>query len=166
MKESILLTTEQILSRLAEGPERIATATADLSAKQLRTSPDDTEWSANEVLAHLRACDDVWGDHIRAILAEDRPTRRGISPRTWIRKTNYLDLEFQPSLDAFAEQRADLLAILKKLPPEGWSRTALIKSYGTMTNEHTALFFADGLARHERPHLKQIERLAAALQPL
>lgn len=166
MKESILLTTEQILSRLAEGPQRIAAATANPSAKQLRTSPDDTEWSANEVLAHLRACDDVWGGHIRAILAEDRPTRRGISPRTWMRKTNYLDLEFQPSFDAFAEQRGDLLAILSKLSPEGWSRTAHIRSYGTMTNEHTALFFADGLARHERPHLKQIERLAAALQPL
>ena len=162
MKESILLTTDEILSRLAEGPPRIAAATSDLSSNQLTTSPDDG-WSANEVLAHLRACGDVWGGHILAILNEDRPTRQGVNPRTWIKKTNYLELDFPESFSAFSAQRADLLKTLNSLPPEGWSRTALIRSYGTMTNEHTAHFFADGLARHERPHLKQIEQVAAAL---
>jgi hypothetical protein len=163
MKESILLTAHEILSRLAEGPQRIAAATSGLSDKQLRTSPDDG-WSPNEVLAHMRACNDVWGGHIFAILAEDRPTRQGINPRTWMKKTNYLDLDFRESFDAFAAQRSDLLQTLESLPPERWSRTALIRSYGTMTNEHTAHFFADGLARHERAHIKQIEKIAAAFQ--
>ena len=163
MKESILLTTDEILARLAEGPQLIATATAGLTPKQLRASPDDG-WSANEVLAHLRACGDVWGGHILATLAEDRPTRQGISPRTWMKRTDYPDLEFQPSFEAFSSQRAALLATLETLSPEGWKRTALIRSYGKMFNEHTALFFADGLARHERTHIKQIESIAAALR--
>ena len=163
MKESVLLTTDEILARLAEGPQRIAAATGGFSAKKLRTSLDDG-WSANEVLAHLRACGDVWGGHVLAILSENKPIRQGISPRTWIKRTDYLDLDFQPSLEAFATQRTDLLKTLESLPPQSWKRTALIKSYGTMTNEHSAMFFADGLARHERPHLKQIERIAAALR--
>jgi hypothetical protein len=163
MKESILLTSDEVLSRLAEGPPRISTAADGLSAKQLRTSPDDG-WSANEVLAHLRACGDVWGGHIIAIVEEDRPTRRGISPRTWMKKTNYTDLDFRESFAAFSAQRADLLHVLEELTPEDWSRTALIKSYGSMTNEHSALFFADGLARHERVHVKQIEQVAAAIR--
>ena len=61
------------------------------------------------------------GDCIATILAEDRPTIRAVNPRTWIKKTDYPNLEFRPSLRAFTTQRADLLAVLKALPPEGWS---------------------------------------------
>jgi hypothetical protein len=35
---------------------------------ELLATPGPDEWSANDVLAHLRACSDVWGGHIAAIL--------------------------------------------------------------------------------------------------
>ena len=95
-------TIEQVLTLLAETPPSLAALTAGLSPAQLRTAPDQDEWSANDVLAHLRACADVWGDCIAAMLADDRPTLRSVSPRTWITRTGYLDLEFRPSLRAFA----------------------------------------------------------------
>src|SRR5487761_1341461 len=56
------LTTEQVLTLLAETPARIAALTADLAPAQLHTPPNHDEWSANDVLAHLRACADVWGN--------------------------------------------------------------------------------------------------------
>src|SRR5438270_1388745 len=103
---------------LTEAPQRIAALTGYLEPAQLRTAPGPDEWSANDVLAHLRSCADVWGDCIAVILAEDRPTLRAIDPRTWIKRTNYPDLDFRPSLQAFTEQRAALLAVLEALPPE------------------------------------------------
>ena len=152
------LPTEQIVTQLANAPGRITALTAGLTPVQLRTNPGDDEWSANEVLAHLRACADVWGDHIAAILAEDMPERRGVNPRTWIKSTDYLELEFRDSLRSFVAQRAELLAILEDLSPEGWSRKAKVVAYG-MTNERTLLSYAEHLARHERPHLKQIAEI-------
>ncbi|MDQ3467526.1 MAG: DinB family protein, partial [Chloroflexota bacterium] len=116
------------------------------------------EWSANDVLAHLRASADVWGNCIAAIIAEERPTLRAVNPRTWIKQTDYLELEFRPSLRAFATQRADLLAVLEPLPPEGWSRAATVTGAGKVL-ERTVLFYARWLAGHERPHVKQIERI-------
>jgi hypothetical protein len=113
------LTIEQVLTILAETPPRIAALTAGLASSQLHTAPNYDEWSANDVLAHLRACADVWGNCIVAMIAENTRTLRAVNPRTWIRKTDYLEQEFQPSLHAFATQRADLLAVLKPLPPEG-----------------------------------------------
>src|SRR5207247_10247074 len=101
---------EQVLTVLAATPPRIAALTAGLLPAQLHTAPNRDEWSANDVLAHLRACADVWGNCIVAIIAEDTPTLRAVNPRTWIRKTDYLEQEFQPSLHAFATQRTDLLA--------------------------------------------------------
>jgi hypothetical protein len=129
----------------------------------LRAAPNDGEWSANDVLAHLRACADVWGSCIAAIIAEERPTLRAINPRTWITQTDYRELEFRPSLHAFAAQRAELLAVLEPLPPESWSRAATVTGAGK-TLERTVLSYARWLAEHERPHVKQIARLVTTIR--
>jgi hypothetical protein len=155
------LTIEQVLTLLAETPPRLAALTAGLAPAQLRAAPEHDGWSANDVLAHLRACADVWGDCIAAMLVADRPTLRAVNPRAWIKQTDYLELEFRPSLGAFAAQRAELLAVLEPLPPDGWSRAATVTGAGKVL-ERTVLIYAQKLARHERPHLKQIERIVNA----
>ena len=152
------LTIEQVLTLLAESPPRIAAVTAGLSPDQMHTAPNRDGWSANDVLAHLRACADVWGNCIVAMIAEDRPTLRAVNPRTWIKKTDFPELEFRPSLRSFVTQRADLLAVLEPLPPEGWSRTATVTGAGKVL-ERTVRIYAQQLARHERQHVKQVERI-------
>ena len=152
------LTIEQVLTLLAEAPPRIAALTTGLTPAQLHAAPNPDEWSANDVLAHLRACADVWGNNIMAMLAEDTPTIRAVNPRTWIRKTDYLELKFQPSLRAFTAQRTELLQVLEPLKPKDWSRAATVTGAGEVLVQ-TVLSYADRLARHERPHLKQIKRI-------
>jgi len=152
------LTIEQVLTLLAATPPRLAALSAGLASAQLHTTPNHDEWSANDVLAHLRACADVWGNCIVAMIAEDTPTLRAVNPRTWIKKTDYLELEFRPSLRSFATQRAELLAVLGPLPHEGWSRAATVTGAGKVL-ERTVLSYAQRLARHERPHVKQVERI-------
>jgi hypothetical protein len=148
----------QVLTLLAATPPRIAALTADLSPEALQTSPAPDEWSANDVLAHLRACADVWGNCIMKIIAEDRPTWRAVNPRTWIKQTNYPELVFRPSLRSFATQRADLLAVLEPLPSEDWSRAAIVTGVGRVL-ELTVLSYAERMVRHERSHVRQIERI-------
>jgi uncharacterized damage-inducible protein DinB len=148
---------------LPETPPRIAALTAALAPDQLRATPADGGWSANEVLAHLRACADVWGNCIAAMVTQDMPTLRAVNPTTWINKTDYLEQEFRPSLQAFATQRAELMAILQPLTPEGWSRTATVTGAGKVL-ERSVLFYAQWIARHERPHLKQIHRIVSTLR--
>jgi hypothetical protein len=156
------LTIEQILTMLAETPPRIAALTAGLAPAQLRTTPNPGEWSANDVLAHLRSCADVWGNCIEAIITQDRPTLRAVNPTTWIKSTDYLEQEFQPSLHAFAAQRTNLLAVLEPLAPEDWARAATVTGAGKPL-ERTAMSYAQWLARHERPHVKQIERIVKSM---
>ena len=156
------LTIEQALALLAETPPRIASLTAGLTPAQLRITPNPDGWSVNEVLAHLRACADVWGGCIVVMIAEDTPTLRAVNPLTWIKKTDYLDLETRPSLRSFASQRADLLAVLGPLPREGWLRTATVTGAGKVL-ERTVMFYAQWLARHERQHVKQVEGIVNAI---
>ncbi len=156
------LTIEQLLTMLAQTPTRIAALTAEQTPIQLCTGPSLAEWSANDVLAHLRSCADVWGNCITTIIAEDMPTMRPVNPVTWIKKTNYRELDFQHSLDYFAMQRAALLAVLESLPPEGWTRAATVTGAGK-PRERNVHNYAWRLAVHERSHIKQIERTATAI---
>jgi len=53
------LATAELLAMLAAAPPRIAASAAGLAPAQLQTPPAPGEWSANEVLAHIRACADI-----------------------------------------------------------------------------------------------------------
>ena len=154
------LTPERVLAMLAEGPARIAAATAGLSPERLHAAPGTGQWSANDVLAHLRACADVWGGYMATMLAQDRPSFRAISPRSYIHRTGYSQQAFDPSFQAFARQRTELLAVLRALTPEQWQRGAVVPPAGRV-RQPTVLSYAQRLALHEREHLEQIERLAA-----
>ena len=110
------LTIEQALTLLAEAPPRLAALTAGLAPAQLQTRSSPTEWSLNDILAHLRSCADIWGGYIRKIHAEDRPTYRAVNPTTWIKQTDYPELEFRHSLRTYTAQRAELVVVLRPLP--------------------------------------------------
>ena len=156
------LTIAQILTLLAAAPARLAGLTASLPPAQLLAPPGPGEWSARDVLAHLRACSDMWGKYIAVILSQDRPTFKAVNPTTWIKQTNYGELEFQPSLEAYTAQRAGLLAVLKPLAPEAWSRTATVTGAGK-PRQRSVYTYAQWLANHESSHLRQIERIVGTL---
>jgi len=157
------LTIEQNLTLLAATPARLADLTEGLPPDQLLAPPEPGEWSARDVLAHLRACADMWGRYIVQILGEDRPTIKAVNPTTWIKQTNYREQEFRPSLQAFTAQRAELLALLEPLAPEAWSRTATVTGAGK-PRQRTVHTYAQWLANHEGSHIKQIERIVSAMR--
>jgi hypothetical protein len=149
----------QALLLLRENPARIATLTAPLTAAQLHAAPAPNEWSANDVLGHLRSCADVWGGAIGRLIEADTPTIRVVSPRGRIKRTNYRHAEFRTSFLAFVAQRDELLALLEPLAREGWSRTATVKGAGKVSTI-TVLDLAQKLALHEQHHLDQFARIA------
>jgi hypothetical protein len=157
------LTNDQVLTLLAETPPRIESLTAGLSAAQLHASQNEGEWSANDVLAHLRACADMWGKCIVQIVTQEKPILRAINPRTWIKKTNYPQQKFRSSLRAFNAQRLYLLAFLGPLPDKDWARSATVTGAGKPL-ERTVRFYAEWLATHERTHVKQIQRITLAMK--
>lgn len=152
------LTNEAILTKLEHGPAWIAERTVRFDEEALQTPPEPGAWSINAILAHLRACGDVWGGCIARLLAEDRPTIRAVDPRTWLEQTDYRTLPFRDSLAAFTAQRSDLLATLSTLAPGDWERAATITGAGKPL-QRTVRFYAGWLVRHEGTHLKQIDRL-------
>ncbi len=149
---------ELVLRLLTETPGRIAAATEGLDDDQLQHRPDAKTWSANDNLAHLRACADVWGETIAAMLREDEPALKHIHPRTWMKKTDYPRLPFRDSFRDFVDQRRALLQALNDLDFADWSRGAMIKD-----RRHTVFSQARRMALHEVTHCEQIEGLVRSL---
>ncbi len=145
---------EKYLQLLEETPQRLLKSTKSADEMRLQQRTAKEQWSVNDILAHLRACADVWGDSIDAMLAEEHPTVPYRHPRQWIKKTDYPELPFHESLKAFTAQRKQLLKILKRLSLEDWSRTATIQG-----REHTVFTQVRRMATHENVHCEQIESL-------
>ena len=158
------LTVDEVMAILPETPRRIASLTAGLTPTELHATPGPDAWSINDVLAHLRACHDVLGGSILRIVSEDTPTWRRLSPRTWIRKTNYPDWEFAPAFAAFKDQRAGLLKVLEPLPSDAWDRFAMVIERDGETEQRNVLYYGDWLADHERQHWTHLEDIVAAVR--
>jgi len=150
-------TAEQSMALLRENASRLAALTSGLPVEALHAAPLPEAWSPNDVLAHIRACCDVWGGNIARILAEDHPTFAGVNPRTWMKRTDYLDWPFAKAFRAFMAQRKELLRTLEALAPEDWQHSATVTSYGR-SNERTLRSYAWQLAEHERSHVRQIDQ--------
>jgi hypothetical protein len=153
---------KEILAVLARTPRRIASLIGGVEDPLLRRRPAADAWSVSDILAHLRACADVWGKGILAMISTDHPALRHVSPRSWIRKTDYAELDVHASLDAYAAQRRDLLAGLRALAAKDWSRSATITGT-TRPRDETVTSYALRISQHEEKHLDQIARTLKAV---
>lgn len=145
------------ITALSNMPRQIAGVARGCTDRRLHRKPEPGAWSARDIVAHLRACANVWGHSIERMLAEDRPTIRYVSPRGWIDRTDYLDQRFRDLLHAFTAERASLVTSLGARDGTGWSRGATFTGT-TAGRRHTVLSYAERIADHEARHLDQLRR--------
>ena len=156
--ESLSPDIQPWLTILEATPRRIASAVEGFENARLHFKLDESVWSANDILAHLRACADVWSKSMTSMIEQDHPTLRYVSPRMWIKKTDYLTLEFHPLLLIFTAQRSDLVTWLKALSPEQWARGATFTGT-TQGRNHNVFTYMRRMAQHELVHCEEIEAL-------
>jgi hypothetical protein len=148
----------EALEILETSPARIDAAVVGLSDDALRERLEPGGWSARDILAHIRACDRTWGGYIERILDEDHPSFRAESPRSTIRRTDFLEQPFTASLDAFTRDRARLVTRLRSVDADAFKRTAAVNIPARGIEERSAFYYVDRLAAHEREHVHQIDR--------
>ena len=141
---NILEETEKILDRMA----------LDHAEQDLYRTSHPEEWSARDVLAHLRACADVFSWHIYVMLAVDNPTLPYVHPNNWMSIQGYTLLSFADNLASFKLNRQHLLRKLSSLTLQEWQRTGIIKE-----RNHTVFGEARRMALHEEGHFKQLASL-------
>ena len=127
---SVLIPTPPEISRilplLAETPRRIATTTSGLEASRLSQAPEPHGWSALQVLTHLRACAELWGFSIFAMLAEKDPVLTLPDGRRWAKAAATPGRILRPRSRHSPCRRSELLEVLGGLDLDGWGGGAQI----------------------------------------
>lgn len=147
---------ENVMARLAAIPERITRAVAGWDTARLAASPRAGEWSAQAILAHLRAADDILAPRAYMVLVRDNPPLASYDERRWAAIAGYERADFRASLALYTARRAELVAALRRNAPDDWARTGIHVTRGPVT----LLALMRGLADHEEEHASQLEALA------
>jgi hypothetical protein len=148
-----LLTVEETMEILRSTTSRLEALAHGAPQEQLY-AVTDYGWSVNQQLAHLRAAHDVLGGNMLRIVREDHPAWKGAPG--WRNQDRYFELEFASNLEAFRDQRAELLDAIAPLPASAWQRTATVTVPPKKTYEYSLLYYGDWMARPERSHLRQM----------
>src|SRR4051794_13313900 len=85
--------TAALVERYAAAPGRIAYAAAGQAAR-LTEPPAPGEWSPRDILAHIRASDDILSPRLIQILVRDEPPLPSFDERRWAEVMGYAALDF------------------------------------------------------------------------
>lgn len=152
----------EVMGILETSPARLKAVAEGRADDVLHEPLEPGGWSARDILGHLRACQRTWGAYFERILDEDHPTFRYVSPRTTIRRTDFLTLPYRDSLTGLAAERERLLARLRNLGPGDLDRVASVKVSGGRVQQHTAFYYVLRMAEHERDHVEHLEAALAS----
>lgn len=141
------------LAQLRETPVVLAERVAGLPDAALRERTTPGEWCVAELIGHLLDNERVYRrERFGAILAAAGATFTGYDQEAMVRDGGYATAEIVALLRAFADARAETLALLAVLTPEQWRYTGTRRDRGTFT----VAGLAGMLAAHDRTHLAQI----------
>jgi DinB superfamily len=142
---------DDLIARLARTPERIAEAVAGRTEAVLRAAPAAGEWSAADILAHLRAADAILAYRVYAMLVRDDPPLAAYDERRWAEVARYAEADVHLSAALFAARRSELVRMLLGTSPDEWERTGTHEQRGRIT----VLDQVTTLVEHEEEHLPQ-----------
>jgi len=144
---------DDLLKRLSDVPARIAHAVARLSDMDKHLAPSNGGWSAAEILAHLRASDDILAHRLYAILTRDNPVLPAYDERRWAEIAGYAQADFESSLKTYTLRRTELVKMLSRVALDDWKRFGVHEVKGTIS----LLDVATSLVEHEEEHCLQLE---------
>jgi hypothetical protein len=148
--------TDDVIARIAAVPARIERATTGWTIAQRTTPPTPTDWSAADILAHLRAADEIVTARFIMMLVRENPFFLAFDERAWARTAGYAQADFVTSLHLYTLRRSELVAVLRRVAPTDWQRRATHE----VTGEFTLAAGVLGFVEHEEEHCCQLEALA------
>jgi hypothetical protein len=146
-----------LIARVLRGPGQVSRIFSMLTDEQLRAPLAPGEWSPAQVLAHLRAADDIQSIRAYMILARDEPPLPAFDERAWAEVAGYLTLHPRASLDIYFRRRVELAHTLRGTAPANFNRAGMHETLGRLTLQ--ALL--KNLASHEEEHVAQLEAMDA-----
>jgi hypothetical protein len=150
----VMTTTDEQLTRMARTADDFLAAIQGMADPQLSRRPDDKNWSAKEVICHMRDTEEAFMLRCQTIMAMDEPRFLPAEPDRWALERQYLRNDAAEALAAFRGRRDESLRFLHGLLPEQLERGGIHATRGRMTVRD----FIAMMAWHDDNHLDQLRR--------
>lgn len=145
---------QESLDVFRRGPEILDAALAGVSEDESRFVSAPGEWTVRQIARHVLDTEIVAGMRLRQMIAEERPMMATFDQDLWATHLGYSDCDPFDSAAKFRILRADMSAILDKLPANAFERVGLHPERGPRTlGEWISHFGA-----HADQHADQIRR--------
>ena len=145
---------EEQMARMARTASDFAAAIAGVSDAALSRRPDDKNWSAREVVCHVRDIEESFMARFQAIMLMDEPTFLPVEPDRWAEERQYQRNDVMEALQAFRTRREESLRFLRGLKPGQWERGGIHATRGHMSIKD----FVGLMVWHDDNHLDQLTR--------
>ena len=154
IEEYATLPREERLARLARTADDLAAAIRGQTDAAVSKRPDAKNWSAKEVVCHLRDTEEYFMLRLGMALTMDDPKFPPPEQERWVEERQYRRHDAGEAVEAFRRRRAESLDFFRKLSPAEWQRGGISTVRGRMTIEdHAAV-----MAWHDDNHLDQLKR--------
>jgi uncharacterized damage-inducible protein DinB len=149
-----MATLDEQLARMERTVNDYAAVVKNVSDAQLTKRPDPKNWSAKEVVCHVRDIEESFMMRFLSIMAMDDPKFLPVEPDRWAVERQYQRNDVQEALAALKTRREETLRFLHGLKPEQWERGGIHATRGKMTLKD----FVELMAWHDDNHLDQLKR--------
>jgi len=149
-----MATLDEQLARMERTVNDYAAVVKNVSDAQLTKRPDPKNWSAKEVVCHVRDTEESFMMRFLSIMAMDDPKFLPVEPDRWAVERQYQRNDVQEALAALRTRREETLRFLRGLKPEQWERGGIHATRGRMTIKD----FVELMAWHDDNHLDQLKR--------
>lgn len=147
----------EVLAGLAATPVRLRELLDGVGVDAVSRPREPGEWSAFQVLCHMRDIALVYSGRFRWMALDDDPMMPNYDENAWVANTTDTPADIPAMLASFEASREELLRLLSRLPEAGWERSGRHEIMGTL--------YLDEYVRHQLAHEEgHLRELAAALQ--
>jgi hypothetical protein len=148
-----------VLKALREAAHELGSQIWGFGDRELCWRPSEDEMCLKEIAAHLRDCEEHFGDCIERIAFNEAPRLRRFDGDALVLERDYRSTDVEDTLGTFESLRHRSVSLLWSLEPEDWERTGEHPYKGTVSIQQ----LAREQNEHDLEHLWQARRLREEL---
>lgn len=147
-----LASVTQLIERYHAGIRLFNDAVGTVPKEQMDTSPAPGKWTARQIICHVADSEGVAIVRYRMIAAQPGSTLTAFDQEKWANETLYSAQPWEDALSAYAAMRQHNVNMLRGLPLDRWSRSAIHVERG----ENSLFKLVEHNAVHVENHAGQV----------
>lgn len=154
-----LLNGRDALESMREMPSKLPAAVKNVPPNLLGEPEAPGKWSIRQVVQHLADSELVGSGRFRMVLAQDRPALAAYDQDAWSDRLHYSESNVNEALAEFTSLRRANLRLFERASDADRARVGVHSERGEESLAHMMKLYA----AHDLVHLRQIERIRAAV---